>query len=331
MLAMIRNGQEMSGSQKLSLIVQLSVPSILAQLTTIMMFYIDASMVGSLGARASASIGIVESTTWLFGGLTSAAALGFSVQAAHFIGANDFGKARAVFRQGLMATALFTVILTSICLAIAGPLPRWLGGGADICGDASAYFAIYCCSLPVYQIGILSSSMLKSSGNMRVPSLMSILMCLLDVVFNFMLIYETRTVTLFGTGITVPGAGMGVPGAALGTALAYLVTGVMLIWFATVKSPELSLRNEKWSFAPMWGYLRNAAKVSLPMGAQYMMMSGAQIVSTMIVARPKHRRGACAVGSQFRLSHGVHGHGCHGLYGSGDVYFRAADDRSHDT
>ena len=284
MLAMIRNGQEMSGSQKLSLIVQLSVPSILAQLTTIMMFYIDASMVGSLGARASASIGIVESTTWLFGGLTSAAALGFSVQAAHFIGANDFGKARAVFRQGLMATALFTVILTSICLAIAGPLPRWLGGGADICGDASAYFAIYCCSLPVYQIGILSSSMLKSSGNMRVPSLMSILMCLLDVVFNFMLIYETRTVTLFGTGITVPGACMGVPGAALGTALAYLVTGVMLIWFATVKSPELSLRNEKWSFAPMWGYLRNAAKVSLPMGAQYMMMSGAQIVSTMIVA-----------------------------------------------
>lgn len=241
-------------------------------------------MVGSLGARASASIGIVESTTWLFGGLTSAAALGFSVQAAHFIGANDFEKARQVFRQGLMATALFTVILTSICVAIAGPLPRWLGGGTDICGDATAYFTIYCLSLPVYQIGILSSSMLKCSGNMRIPSLMSILMCLLDVVFNFFLIYETRPATVLGVDMTIPGAGMGVPGAALGTALAYVVTGCMLIWFATVKSPELSLKNEKWSFAPMWNYLRNAAKVSLPMGAQYMMMSGAQIVSTMIVA-----------------------------------------------
>lgn len=284
LLAMIRNGQEMSGSQKLNLIVQLSIPSILAQLTTIMMFYIDASMVGSLGAKASASIGIVESTTWLFGGLTSAAALGFSVQAAHFIGANDFKKARQVFRQGLMATALVTVILTSICVAIAGPLPRWLGGGEDICGDATSYFTIYCLSLPVYQIGILSSSMLKSSGNMRVPSVMSILMCLLDVVFNFFLIYETRPATVLGVDMTIPGAGMGVPGAALGTALAYIVTGCMLIWFATVKSPELSLRNEKWTFAPMWNYLRNAAKVSLPMGAQYMMMSGAQIVSTMIVA-----------------------------------------------
>ena len=284
LLTMIRDGQEMSGSQKLNLIVQLSIPSILAQLTTIMMFYIDASMVGSLGARASASIGIVESTTWLFGGLTSAAALGFSVQAAHFIGANDFEKARQVFRQGLMATALFTIILTLICVAIAGPLPRWLGGGADIQADASAYFTIYCLALPVYQIGILSSSMLKCSGNMRIPSMMSILMCLLDVVFNFFLIYETRPMTLFGTDITMPGAGMGVPGAALGTALAYVVTGVMLIWFATVKSPELSLRHEKWTFAPLWNYLRNAAKVSLPMGAQYIMMSGAQIVSTMIVA-----------------------------------------------
>ena len=284
LLEMIRNGQAMSGGQKLSLIVQLSIPSILAQLTTIMMFYIDASMVGSLGARASASIGIVESTTWLFGGLTSAAALGFSVQAAHFIGANDFDKARQVFRQGIMATALFTILLTLICVSIAGPLPSWLGGGADIQADASAYFTIYCLALPVYQIGILSSSMLKCSGNMRIPSMTSILMCLLDVVFNFFLIYETRPITLFGNEITVPGAGMGVPGAALGTALAYIVTGIMLIWFATVKSPELSLKNEKWTFAPLWNYLRNAAKVSLPMGAQYMMMSGAQIVSTMIVA-----------------------------------------------
>lgn len=283
-MTMIRNGQEMTGSQKLNLIVQLSIPSILAQLTTIVMFYIDASMVGSLGARASASIGIVESTTWLFGGLTSAAALGFSVQAAHFIGANDFLKARQVFRQGLMATALFTIILTAICVCIAKPLPVWLGGGADICGDATSYFTIYCLSLPVYQIGILSSSMLKSSGNMRIPSLMSILMCLLDVVFNFFLIYETRPATVMGMDITIPGAGMGVPGAALGTALAYIVTGIMLIWFATVKSPELSLKKEKWTFAPMWNYLRNAAKISLPMGAQYMMMSGAQIVSTMIVA-----------------------------------------------
>lgn len=284
LLAMIRNGQTMSGNQKLNLIVQLSVPSVLAQLSTTMMVYIDASMVGSLGAKASAAIGIVQSTTWLFGGLTMASAMGFSVQAAHFIGANDFAKARSVFRQGIMATTVIALILTAVCLCIAGYLPHWLGGGDDIARDASLYFAVYCMSLPVYQIAILSSGMLKSSGNMRVPSAMSILMCVLDVIFNYFLIFGTRHVSLFGHDVMIPGMGLGVVGAALGTAFAYIVTGSMLTWFATVKSPELSLKKEKWRFAPQWNYLRNAAKISMPMGAQYVMMSGAQIVSTMIVA-----------------------------------------------
>lgn len=284
LLAMIRTGQSMTDRQKFSLIVQLSIPSILAQLSSTLMFYIDASMVGSMGTEASAAIGLVESTTWLFGGLTSAAAMGFSVQAAHFIGANDFVKARQVFRQGLMATVLLTAILTSVCLLIARPLPYWLGGGEDIAGDASLYFSLYAMSLPVYQIGMLSSSMLKCSGNMRVPSIMSIMMCVLDVVFNFLLIFHARTYNIMGHDIFIPGAGLGVAGAALGTVSAYFITGVILIWFAVYKSPELSLKREKWTFAPMWGYLRNAAKISLPMAAQYVMMNGAQIVSTMIVA-----------------------------------------------
>lgn len=119
---------------------------------------------------------------------------------------------------------------------------------------------------------------------MRVPSAVSVLMCLLDVVFNYFLIFSTRHVSVLGYDILMPGMGMGVAGAALGTALAYIVTGVMLIWFATLRSSELMLKKEKWTFAPLWDYLRNAAKISTPMGAQYIMMSGAQIVSTMIVA-----------------------------------------------
>ena len=94
----IRKGRAMTRREKLNLIVGLSVPSMLAQISTVMMFFIDASMVGHLGAEASASIGLIESTTWLIGSLLSAAATGFSVQVAHFIGANDFRRARQVYR-----------------------------------------------------------------------------------------------------------------------------------------------------------------------------------------------------------------------------------------
>lgn len=284
LLAMIRNGEAMSDGDKLRLIVQLSVPSILSQLSSILMFYIDAAMVGSLGAKASAAIGLIESTTWLFGGLSSAAIMGFSVQAAHFIGANDMKKTRLVFRLGLMTLGIMALILTTLCLAIAHPLPYWLGGGADIAPLSTGYFLIYCLSLPIYMIGMMASAMLKSSGNMKVPSMMSIMMCVLDVVFNFIAIFPSRDIMVMGTTLHVPGLGLGVIGAALGSALAYLATGAILIWIAVRNAPMISLRGEKWIWKPCGGYLRSALRISFPMAIQYMLMSGAQIVSTMIVA-----------------------------------------------
>lgn len=58
--------------QKLRIIWHLSVPTILAQLTSILMQYIDTAMVGGLGADASAAVGVISISTWLLSGLCSA-------------------------------------------------------------------------------------------------------------------------------------------------------------------------------------------------------------------------------------------------------------------
>lgn len=42
LLAYIREGRTMTRREKLNLIIQLSIPSMLAQLSTIVMFFIDA-------------------------------------------------------------------------------------------------------------------------------------------------------------------------------------------------------------------------------------------------------------------------------------------------
>ena len=151
LLEMIRNGQEMTGGQKLNLIYQLSIPSILAQITSVMMFFIDQAMVGRIGVEAAAACGLVESSTWLCGSMTSAASMGFSVQVAHFIGANDFKKARSVFRHGLIITLLFSILIETVGLLISGRLPFWLGGGADIAGNATIYFAVFMLVMPFFR------------------------------------------------------------------------------------------------------------------------------------------------------------------------------------
>lgn len=284
LLERIRDGRPMSGRERLDLIVRLSIPSILAQLSVIIMFYIDVSMVGSLGAEASATIGLVETTGWLFGGLCSAAAIGFSVQASHRIGAGDFAGARAVLRQGLTATSCFGLLIAAVGCAISGPLPGWLGGNEAIAGDATRYFRIFALSLPMLQLNYFSGSMLRSSGNMRVPSMLHILMCVLDVLFNALLIFPTRECTVAGLQLTVPGAGLGVVGAALGTASAEAVTALLMTGYLCRRSPELAIHRERGSFRPTRKCLREALRTGIPMGGEHAVMCSAQILTTVIVA-----------------------------------------------
>lgn len=284
LIDMIKTGAPMNLKQQLRLTIILSAPAILAQLSMIIMQYIDASMVGSLGANDSASIGLVAASMWLVGGLLTAAAMGFTVQVAHLIGANQSEKARSVLRQSFVICMLFSIALTILGIAISWQLPHWLGGNDEICHNASIYFMILCIFLPFLEIELLAGGMLRSSGNMKVPGLLNVLMCVLDVVFNFLFIFPSRDITLASTTIHMPGLGLGVKGAALGTALAEVVTCLLMLYFLLVRSRDLKLKGEKGSFKPTALCLKKAWKISFPVALQEVMMCGAYIATTAIVA-----------------------------------------------
>ena len=322
----------MTRAEKLRLIVSLSVPSILAQISATVMFFIDAAMVGHLGERATAAIGLVETTTWLMGGLGSAANMGFAVQVAHFIGASDFESARRVLRQALVCSLLWSLMLMTAAIAVHTQLPFWLGGSADIARDASLYFMLIGVFGVFFQMEGLAGSMLKSAGNMKIPSMLNIMMCVMDVIFNYLFIYVMD---------------MGVVGAALGTGVAEFITAGLMLYFLLVRSPMLALvsrcevRDTRYEITesaeedcnpeannsrtsnlePRTSYLEprtshleprtshleprtskklprfsfhlpridpavvnTAFKIGAPMGLQHLLMGGAQIVSTIIVA-----------------------------------------------
>ncbi|MBP5571738.1 MAG: MATE family efflux transporter [Bacteroidales bacterium] len=284
LLGLIREGRHISLGQRVRLTLLLCGPAILAQLASVLLEFIDASMVGSLGAAASASIGLVSTTTWIFNGFCIALGQGFSVQLAHRVGAGDFFGARSILRQGMLVVVAFSLILALAGVAIAEPLPRWLGGEASIRPDASAYFLIYAAFLPFMQIGLYGSTMLECSGEMIVPSVLYIVMCVLDVIFNFLLIFPTREVSVFGLSMTMPGAGMGVKGAALGTGIAEVIAGGLMMWAVLFRNKNLAIVGEKGSFIPTRECMAKAFDVTGPMWVQNLVMRGAYVASTLIVA-----------------------------------------------
>lgn len=291
LLGKLRSGAPMSGGEQFTLTLLLALPAILAQLSMCLMSYIDAAMVGRLGSGPAAAIGLVSTSTWIFGSFCYANSSGFSVQIAHRCGAKDFAGARRIFRQGLYSTVAVSLLLALLGVSIHGALPRWLGGSPEILADASSYFLIYALFLPLMQVTIYCEASLIASGNMKVPSITSLAMCVLDVMFNYIFIFAL---------------GLGVKGAAIGTGLATACAGAFLLVYASTRSEELrqqaswlqparrlwgnlrTLRTEQrqveFFSEPQKDTFRQAFGICWPLWIQNLVSRGAYIAATVLVA-----------------------------------------------
>lgn len=273
----VHSATEVPLYKKIEVVFQLSLPAILAQISEIAMQYIDAAMVGSLGAEASASIGLVSTTTWLFGGCISATAAGFYVQIAHAIGGTKYERAKSILKQGLYISLGISLIIAIVGSGLAFVLPSWLGGAPEILKDAQDYFLVFALFAPFRMMFYFHNGALQATGNMKVPSILSSLMCILDILFNALFIFPSNTFW------NLPGLNLGVLGAALGTAISYVVVSVLLIYFTDIRTEELNIFHGG-SWKPDRAICNTAASIGLPIALEQVAMTSAQVYSTKIVA-----------------------------------------------
>ena len=282
LLSLVRDGREMTFGQQLKLSVLLAVPAILAQVSSVMMQYIDTAMVGRLGAGPSASIGLVTTGTWLFSGFTMAVATGFSVQVAYSVGAGDAPQVKKIIRQALLLALLIGLSVMTICLAISKQLPVWLGAAPEILADARSYIRIYMLAIPFNCINGTFSAILRCMGDTKTPMRLNTGSNLMNVVLNFLFIFPTRQVKWLG-GITVPGLGLGVTGAAIASAISMSTVGIILLCIIFKrKSPyRISLKE---SYRPDKAVIGRAVKLGIPVLLERLLMSGGQVFMTKMVS-----------------------------------------------
>lgn len=269
--------------EQMGLVVRLSIPIILAEISSTVMSYVDSAMVGSLGAAATASVGLVASSTWLFSGMGMCMVTGFSIQIAQLIGAGRLRQVQSVMRQAMMVSVGVGLFFAAIAAAVSGKLPIWLGGAPEVCAGSSRYFFIYGCGLPVVLLRQAGGSMLQCSGDMKTPSALNILMCCMNVVFNAFFIFPTRVVTLLGMDPTIFGVGMGVAGAALGTVMSETVTTILMMYFVCLRSPVLKLvKGVPWRLEQ--NCMMTTVRLAVPIALERVTTSLAQIAGTKIVS-----------------------------------------------
>ncbi|NCB01104.1 MAG: MATE family efflux transporter [Spirochaetia bacterium] len=264
-------------------ILSLSWPIILDQSFNTLIQYVDTAMVGSLGAIATAAVAVNASTIWLVNGTLYSFAAAYAVVIARHIGANQPEKIKKSLHQAFLAIIFLSLIVTLLMSVISQHLAIWLGVEQKVIADAISYLTIISLSYPFLITFMFLSNIIRSSGDTKTPLISNIFTNVVNVVGNFILIFPSRTIELFGKELNIYGAGMGVKGAAIATFTSHLLSATILFIVIITKESDVKVKlNEiKLKFDKV--ITRHVFRVGIPMALERITLSSGQIVLTVLI------------------------------------------------
>lgn len=242
-------------------IMILAWPTILEQVMQTAVQYIDTAMVGALGTQATAAVGATGTVGWLITGTLSALSVGFLSMISRACGENNRGKIRKIVGQAVLVVLVAGIFTTVLCTAFGRRIPIWMQVDPSISEIAGIYFLILYLPMLPRTASVIFGTILRAAGDTKTPMKVGILVNGMNVVLNFLLIYETRTVSFAGLSFTVPGAGMGVIGAAAASATSFAWGGIHITW-ALWRHPVVTPKGTR--LKPDLSILRPWARISFP-------------------------------------------------------------------
>ena len=245
----------------LPVIFALAWPTMLEQLMQTAVQYIDTAMVGSLGTEATAAVGATTTVGWLIGSSIAALGVGFLSFIAQAYGAGDKERASRTASQAVLTVLIVGIFFTALTLSLSKMVPRWMQVDPAIQDLASRYFFILYTPMLARTASIIFGTMLRAVGDTKTPMRVGIVMNIINIILNFILIYPTRSISIFGLSFTMFGAGWGVIGAAAASSVSFFFGGIA-ITRALWKHPVISPKGQK--LKPDVQVLRPCLRVALP-------------------------------------------------------------------
>jgi putative MATE family efflux protein len=230
-------------------LLRLALPNVLAMAAATAVGIAETFYVGRLGLAPLAAMALVFPFVMLMQ-MFSAGAMGGGVSSAisRAFGAGDQARAQTLAAHavwiGLGAGLFFAVLLQAL-----GPaLYHLLGGRGEVLAQAIVYAQVVFCATPATWACNTLISVLRGTGNMRVPSLAVLAASLLQIVLGASL----------GLGLG-PMPRWGMAGIALGQVIAYYAVALFLFWYLFSGRARLTLVLR--GIQPQWPMFYDILKV----------------------------------------------------------------------
>ncbi|MGL6110270.1 MAG: MATE family efflux transporter [Rubrivivax sp.] len=202
-------------------LLRLATPNVMATSMAVLVGLAETFYIGLLGVAPLAAMGLVFPFAMLTG-MLSAGAMGGGVASAlsRAFGAGDALRAEAVALHALIIGAVMGALYSLLFLAVSPRLFVVLGGQGEVLREALAYSTVLFSGAMMVWLFNTLASILRGTGNMRVPSLALGGAALLQIALG----------GLLGLGFG-PLPRLGMPGVALGQILAQAAGAALLFWY----------------------------------------------------------------------------------------------------
>lgn len=266
----------------LPVVFSLAWPTMVEETMQTAVQYIDTAMVGRLGTDATAAVGSTATVNWLIGTTIYAFGIGFLAYISQALGAGETERAKRASAQSALMVLLTGLVFTVLTTCLSPFVPGWMQVEPRLRPLASRYFLIIYLPMLPRAASVIFGTVLRAAGDSKTPMRVGLCVNLMNVALNFLLIYESRTVSVLGCSVTLWGAGLGVSGAALASALSFTFGGIA-ITSALYRHKTISPRG--CSLRPDRSVLRPFFRVALPNMAQRFTTSlGYVVFASMINA-----------------------------------------------
>jgi putative MATE family efflux protein len=227
-----RTGNALLEAPILSTLLRLTLPNLAAMLVIAAVSICETAYVGILGTTQLAAIALVFPMIMLMQ-MLSAGAMGGGVSSAiaRALGAGDIERANALAFHAAVIGATAGLLFSGLFLAFGAPIFRALGGSDAVLDEALSYANIALTAAVLTWLLNTFASIVRGTGNMRVPSLTLLAASALQIVLGGAL----------GLGIG-PIPRFGLAGVASGLVVSYTSAMLFLLWFLCTGRGQLRLR-----------------------------------------------------------------------------------------
>lgn len=243
---------------------RLLLPLIAEQVLTSLMGTVDTMMVSQVGSEAVSGVSLVDTINKLMLFLFTALATGGAIVCAQYLGRRDKEHSDQAGRQVMLTAFFFGLGVMALCLIGRKWMLHLIFGQVEqaVMDAAERYFLVTAFSYPFIALFNASSALYRSTGNTRLPMVVSVCSNLLNVAGNALLLFVFK---------------MGVAGAALSTVVSFALASIVMLCLQRRPNQLIEI-GRLTHLRPDWRMMALVLRIGLPTGIENAMFQFGKIM-----------------------------------------------------